>query len=280
MGSLSHRTYHEVGGPDHSGLGAQVAAQQQRVVERLAHVARVVAVVSGKGGVGKTFITAALARSVAPRCPHGVGVLDADLKSPTAARMLGASGPLRIDDGGVHPALGAEGIKVVSTELLLDDGAPLRWAGPSREEFLWRGILERGAVRELLSDVAWGPLDLLLVDMPADSDRLADLANLVPALAGAVFVTIPSEESRRSVERAMHVARDAGVRMLGIVENMSGYLCAGCGSIAPLFEGNAAQQLSDAFRIPVLARVPLAPPGSRPADALRQLAAAVMEVLQ
>jgi ATP-binding protein involved in chromosome partitioning len=279
MGSLSHRTYHEVAGADTSGLAAQVAAQRRRVVDRLAGVARVVAVVSGKGGVGKTFVTAALARSVAPRCPGGVGVLDADLKSPTAARLLGATGPLRIEDGAVHPAVGEHGVKVVSTELLLDDGAPLRWTGPSGEEFLWRGILETGALRELLSDVAWGPLDLLLVDMPPDTDRLADLAALVPGLAGAVFVTIPSEESRRSVERAMHSARDAGVHMLGIVENMSGHLCAGCGTSAPLFDGNAAALLSQAFRVPVLARVPLASPGTRPEDALRGLASAFMEVL-
>ena len=279
MGSLSHRTYHQVAGGDASGLGAQVAAQRLRVTDRLAHVARVVAVVSGKGGVGKTFVTAALARHVAPHCPRGVGVLDADLKSPTAARMLGATGPLRVEDAGVHPAVGHEGVKVVSTELLLEDGSPLQWTGPSGEEFLWRGVLETGALREFLADVVWGPLDLLLVDMPADSDRLGDLAALVPALTGALFVTIPSDESRRSVERAMRSARDANVRMLGVVENMSGYLCAECGTTVPLFEGNAAELLAATFQLPVLARVPLAPPGSRPEAALRALAAAFVEAL-
>ncbi|HJU65569.1 MAG TPA: P-loop NTPase [Gemmatimonadaceae bacterium] len=263
MGPLRHRTYNEVAGGDTSGLGVQVAAQRQRVAHRLRDVARVVAVVSGKGGVGKTFVTAALARGAAPHFQKGVGVLDGDLKSPTAARLLAASGPLRIDDAGVLPATGEHGIKVMSTELLLDEGAPLRWKGPATEEFLWREILETGALREFLSDVVWGGLDLLLVDMPADADRLGDLAALVPSLTGAVFVTIPSEESRRSVERAMRSARDANVRMLGVVENMSGYLCVDCGRSAPLFEGNAGDALARAFGVPLLARLPLAPPGAR-----------------
>src|SRR2546423_3203423 len=123
---MNHRTYFDVDGPDRSALGEQVVRQRARVLDRLRDVRRVVAIVSGKGGVGKSYLTAALARSVAQR-HAAIGVLDADLQSPTAARLLGAGGPLKVADDAVHPALGSDGIRVVSTDLLLDDGKPLAW---------------------------------------------------------------------------------------------------------------------------------------------------------
>jgi ATP-binding protein involved in chromosome partitioning len=278
---VSFRTYFEVTGDDRSGLAEQVAAQHRRVEERLRAIARVVAVVSGKGGVGKSYVTAGIAVGAAHRLRGGVGVVDADLKSPTVARMLQATGPLSVDSDGVRPAIGRDEVKVVSTDLLLDEGAPLRWDAPGRERFLWRGILETGALREFLGDVAWGPLDLLLVDLPSDSDRLGDLAELVPTLAGAVVVTIPSEESRRSVERATRCATEAGVRLLGVVENMSGYACAMCGTIGPLFEGHAGSELAEQFGVPLLGQIPWIPPGAHAArhaalDALTERLLAVL----
>ena len=120
-------------------------------------------------------------------------------------------------------------------------------------------------MREFLGDVAWGPLALLLVDMPSDIDRLDDLAELVPTLAGAMIVTIPSEESRRSVERAMRGATEAGVRLLGVVENMSGYACAECGSTGRLFDGCAGNALAQQFGVPLLGRIPWLPPGAHAA---------------
>jgi ATP-binding protein involved in chromosome partitioning len=257
---MSFRTYHEVEGDDRSGLGQQVGEQRRRVQERLRQVRRVVAVTSGKGGVGKSYLTAALARASAG--PLGaVGVLDADLKSPTTARMLGASGPLRIDSDGVHPALGQEGVKVFSMGLLLQDGQPLQWREPVGERFVWRGVLETGALREFLSDVAWGALDLLLVDLAPGPDRLEDLAELVPELTGAVVVTLPSEESFHSVERSMKSARDRGIPLLGVIENMSGYTCADCGKTGPLFPGSAGADLAVEFGIPLLGQVPFMPGG-------------------
>src|SRR5205085_2871547 len=140
--------------------------------------------------------------------------------------------------------------------LLLEEGKPLAWHEPDAERFIWRGVLETGALREFLSDVVWGELDLLLIDLPPGADRLADLAALVPDLAGAVAVTIPSEESRRSVERSIQTAREAKIPLLGIVENMSGYGCEHCGQVGPLFPGNAAEELSASFGIPVLGKIP------------------------
>jgi ATP-binding protein involved in chromosome partitioning len=233
-------------------------------------------VTSGKGGVGKSYVTAGLAEALGRRLGGGVGVLDADLKGPTTARMLGASGPVRVDENGVHPAQGRTGVKVFSMDLLLEEGQPLRWKEPPHEGFVWRGTLEMGALREFLADVAWGRLDLLLVDLPPEADALEHLAELVPDLAGAVAVTIPSAESRRSVARAMRAAVEAGVRLLGVVENMSGYACPGCGETGPLFTGQAGDALAAEFGIPVLARLPFQPaPGASP-PSLGSLAEALL----
>jgi ATP-binding protein involved in chromosome partitioning len=277
---VSFRTYREVTGNDESRLREQVADQRQRVHSRLRNVTRVVAIMSGKGGVGKSYVTAALARALVRHMPNALGVLDADLSSPTIGRLLEARGPLRVDDDGVHPARGHEGIAVCSMDLLLEDGAPLAWREPASERFVWRGTLEAGALREFLADVVWGPLDLLLIDLPPGTDRFDDLTELVPTLTGAIAVTIPSEESRRSVERAMRRAEQAGVPLLGIVENMSGYACADCGALASLYEGRAGADLADTFAVPLLYRLPFLPAGrAHRADALDALAEACMAVL-
>jgi ATP-binding protein involved in chromosome partitioning len=257
---MSYRSYFDVEGPDRSALGEQVSRQRARVIERLREVKRVVAVVSGKGGVGKSYVTAALARAIAQRAAT-VGVLDADLQSPTVARLLGASGPLRVADDAVHPALGTNDVRVVSTDLLLDDGRPLTWRSTAGESHVWRGAAETSVLREFLADVAWGALDVLLIDMPPDAGRLADLATLVHDKLVAIAVTIPSDESARSVQRALTAARDAGVTILGVVENMSGYACATCDTTGPLFSGNAGSRLAAAFDVPLLARIPFVPAG-------------------
>ena len=258
---MSFRSYKDVSGEDRSGLLGQVVAQRSRVAERLRAIRRVVAVMSGKGGVGKSYVTAALARGAAA-AGRRVGVLDADLKSPTCAGMLGARGPVRIGEDGAEPVIGVAGIRLFSTDLLLDEGKPLTWREPESERFIWRGVLETGALREFLSDVSWGQLDLLIIDLPPGGDRLADLAALVPGLAGAIAVTIPSEESRRSVERSLQAARDAKIPLLGIIENMSGYRCEVCGRSGPLFEGNAGDELARAFGVPLMGRVPFVPRGA------------------
>src|SRR2546426_9618358 len=123
--SLNFRTSHDLTEPDRSGLAEQIGAQRRRVAERLGAVAQVVAVMSGKGGVGKSFVTAHVARALA-RAGRAVGVLDADLNGPTIPGLLGMNhSPLPTPDGAVEPAVGADGVKCISMDLLLRDGAPL-----------------------------------------------------------------------------------------------------------------------------------------------------------
>lgn len=246
---LNIRTYRDLTEPDRSGLAAQIGAQRGRVAERLAQVGRVVAVLSGKGGVGKSFVTAGVARAAA-RAGRAVGVLDADLNGPTAARLLDArDGRLVMRDDAVLPARGADGVAVVSMDHLLGDGRPLAFRGPEQESFVWRGALETAALREFLGDVAWGALDLLLLDLPPGIARFAELCDLLPAPPAVLAVTIPTPESADAVRRALTAVRERAAPLLGIVENMVG---------GP-FAGSAGDELAAEFGIPVLARIPWHP---------------------
>lgn len=243
------RTYNQLTDPDRSGLAQQIGVQRGRVAQRLAGVRRIVAVMSGKGGVGKSYVTAHLARALS-RDGRAVGVLDADLNGPTIPRLLGIDHPpLPTAQSGIEPAVGADGVKCISMDLLLGDGQPLAFKGPEAESFVWRGAMEASALREFLGDVAWGNLDMLLLDLPPGMQRYIELCDVLGDAPQVLTVTIPTPESRDAVRRAMRAAVDRGSELLGIVENMTGQG----------FEGTAADDLAKEFSVPVLARIPWHP---------------------
>jgi ATP-binding protein involved in chromosome partitioning len=241
------KRYRDKAGDGGSGVVAQVGAQHAKLRARLAGVRSVVAVVSGKGGVGKSTVTAGLASSLAAagrRC----GVLDADVNGPSMAKMLGVRGRrLVVTADTVQPPVTALGVKVMSMDLLLpSDDAPVAWDAPTQAEaHTWKGTMEAQAIREFLSDTDWGELDVLLVDLPPGTERLATVASLVPDLTGALVVTIPSEISQLVVRRSITAARAAGIAVLGLVENMAGLLA-----------GPDAEELARAAGIPLLGRIP------------------------
>jgi ATP-binding protein involved in chromosome partitioning len=241
------KRYKDIVGDGGSNIVAQVQAQQERLRARLAGVQATVAIVSGKGGVGKSTLTAGLASCFA-REGRRVGVLDADLNGPTLAKMLGVRGrTLGVGAEGVVPPESALGIKVMSMDLLLpSDAAPLTWQAPTQDEaHTWRGSMEANALREFLADTAWGALDLLLLDLPPGTDRLATIAALVPALAGTVIVTIPSDVSHLVVRKSITLAAQVKAPVLGLVENMAG-----------LFPGPAGETLAREAGIRFLGSVP------------------------
>ena len=243
------RTYHQLTDPDRSGLAQQIGVQRGRVAERLAGVGRIVAVMSGKGGVGKSYVTAHLARALS-RGGRAVGVLDADLNGPTIPRLLGIDhSPLSAPQDAVTPAVGADGVRCISMDLLLGDGQPLAFKGPAAESFVWRGAMEASALREFLGDVAWGNLDVLLLDLPPGMQRYIELCDVLGDPPAVLTVTIPTPESRDAVRRAMRAAVDHGSALLGIVENMVGRD----------FQGTAGDDLAQEFSVPVLARIPWHP---------------------
>jgi len=243
------RTYHQLTDPDRSGLGEQIGAQRKRVADRLAGVRRIVAVMSGKGGVGKSYVTANLARALG-RAGKAVGVLDADLNGPTIPGLLQTPhAARRTTDQGVEPAIGADGVKCISMALLLEDGAPLAFKGPTAESFVWRGAMEASALREFLGDIAWGDLDTLLLDLPPGMQRYIELCDILGNPPPVLTVTIPTPESRDAVRRAMRAAVERGSQLLGIVENMVG------GEL----KGSAGDELAQEYATPVLARIPWHP---------------------
>lgn len=264
MSDYDIRSYAEVEGEDRSDLAGQVRQQHAQVRRRLSSVDRVVAVMSGKGGVGKSYVAASLAAALARG--DSTGLLDADLEGPTADRMMGVDRqPLRVGEDGVAPAE-ADGVRLISTGLLLEEDAPLSWREPGSESFVWRGAQERGVLREFLADVAWGTLRWLVVDLPPGGDRLEQLLELVPGLHAAVAVTLPSGASRSAVERSLRLVRSEEVPVAGIVENMSSYACASCGERGALFPGDGGRELAERFDLPLLGTVPFDPRAAAMAD--------------
>jgi ATP-binding protein involved in chromosome partitioning len=241
------KRYRDIAGDGGSNVAGQVGAQQARLQRRLEPVRFIVAVVSGKGGVGKSTITGGLAGAFALD-GWRVAVLDADLNGPSMAKILGARGKrLQFGTAEVEPPSGVLGIRVMSMDLMLpDDAAPLVWDAPTQAEaHTWRGTMEANALREFLADTAWGPLDVLVLDLPPGTDRLATVVSLVPGLAGTILVTIPSDLSQLIVRKSITVARDSGAPVLGLVENMAG-----------LFPGPDAAVLARDAGIPFLGAVP------------------------
>jgi ATP-binding protein involved in chromosome partitioning len=251
------KRYKDLAGDGGSDIVGQVQGQQARLRERLAGVGTIVAVVSGKGGVGKSSLTGNLANCFALDGSR-VGVLDADLNGPTMAKILGVRGrALAVGVDGVTPPTTALGIKVMSMDLLLpSDATPLMWDAPTQDEaHTWRGTMEANALREFLADTAWGALDLLLIDLPPGTDRLATVTGLVPALGGTVIVTIPSDVSHLVVRKSITVAAAAKAPVLGLVENMTG-----------MFPGPAGADLAREAGVPFLGSVPFDPELALAAD--------------
>ena len=261
------RTYKELPNDAGSNIIGQVTAQMNRIQKRLASVKHTVAIMSGKGGVGKSALTANLATALTLQ-GSTVGVVDADINGPTLAKMMGVrSATLEYTPAGVKPAITALGTKLISMDLLLaEDDAPVLWnAHTQKDAFTWRSTMEVGALREFVADTEWGTLDYLLLDLPPGTDRLPNVAELIPDLGGVVVVTIPSEVSQLIVKKSVTMARDIlKIPIIGVVENMAFYVCQHCGEEEPLFSTD--KTLDTAFQQVILGSVPFDPRLARSGD--------------
>jgi ATP-binding protein involved in chromosome partitioning len=235
----------------------QITEQMRQVQSRMTGIRHKLVVMSGKGGVGKSMTTVNLGLAFA-RLGHRVGLLDVDLNGPCVPRMLGMHGQvLKMTDAGAIPPIGPLNMKVASMDFFLGDASPVRWKGPMDLSPVWLGLMEMNVIREFLADVIWGDLDYLLTDLPpgAAADKPPVIAGFIPDLAGAIVVTTPSEVASDVVQKSIAYARDMGIRVLGVVENMSQYRCPSCGAEHELFEGDTAA-MCDALDVPLLGRIP------------------------
>lgn len=259
------KKYKDIVGDGGSNILGQVGEQMERLKARMAKIRHKVAVMSGKGGVGKSSITANLAVGLASK-GYTVGVLDADVNGPSLAKMMGVRGQkLKITGEGIQPAISPGNIRAMSMDLLLPtDETPVIWDAPTQQEaFVWRGTMEVTALREFLADTNWDHLDFLLLDLPPGTDRLPNLVELLPDLGGTLVVTIPSEVSQLIVKKSITLAKDLlKTPVIGLVENMAGYVCLRCGALGELFPSHTGQGTEDLARtsgIPFLGKIPFDP---------------------
>jgi ATP-binding protein involved in chromosome partitioning len=226
--------------------GATVRRSTPSSPQLLPGVKNIVAVASGKGGVGKTTVSVNLAVALA-RAGASVGLLDADITGPNIPMMMGAEGqPVASPAGKITPIV-VHGVKVISIQFFLPEGQPV----------VWRGPLVGGAIQQFLRDVEWGELDYLVVDLPpGTSDAQLTLAQSVP-ITGAVLVTTPQNVSLADVEKAMAMFRRVNVPILGVVENMSGFVCSHCGEVTDIFGRGGGERFASEAGIDFLGGIPL-----------------------
>ena len=218
---------------------------------RMERVGHKVAVMSGKGGVGKSLVTVNLAVTLAAEGKR-VGVLDADLHGPTVPRMLGLKGAhLEAGENGIIAPKARSGIKVASMDFLL----------PSQDSpVIWRGPLKMAAIRQLLTDVDWGDLDYLLIDLPPGTgDESLTVLQLLPEIDGVVIVTMPNEVSGQVVQKSISFVRQLKAPIVGVIENMSYLICPHCGDRIALFGDGVAERVASEMGVPFLGSIPLEP---------------------
>ncbi len=215
---------------------------------------KVMAVASGKGGVGKSTVTANLAIALA-RQGAKVGLIDADIYGFSIPRMMGISGRPRLIDEKIMPFM-AHGVRVMSMGAFVDEDTPL----------IWRGPMLRGILQQFLRDVIWGELDYLLLDLPPGTGDVAlDVAQLIPG-ASLLLVTTPQKVAAGVASRAAHMAEKTEQKIIGVIENMSWLECTSCQERINVFGEGGGQELADKLGVPLLAQVPLCPPVNATAD--------------
>jgi len=219
-------------------------------------IKHVIGIVSGKGGVGKSFVTGALAVRLAAK-GYKVGILDADVTGPSIQRMFGLNNEAEGNENGIFPGETKNGIKFVSMNMFLD-----------REEtpVLWRGPVITGIIKQFWKDVIWGDLDYLLVDMPpGTSDVPMTIYQSLP-LDGIIIVTSPQDLVSMIIKKAYHMAGTMKVRVLGLVENYSYLKCPDCGRRIDIFGKSRIQEVADEIGLQVLGQIPLDPDLAELAD--------------
>ena len=220
------------------------------------NVKHVIGIVSGKGGVGKSFVTASLANRMAQK-GYKVGILDADITGPSIPKMYGVKGPAQAVDAGIYPIEAKNGIKVMSVNLLL----------PREDEpVIWRGPILANMVKQFWTDVIWGDLDYLFVDMPPGTGDVPLTVFQSLPVDGIVVVTSPQELVQMIVKKAYNMANMMHIPVLGVVENFSYLECPDCGKKINVFGQSHVDEAAQELGIPVFGKLPVDPAYAEKAD--------------
>jgi ATP-binding protein involved in chromosome partitioning len=209
-------------------------------------VKNIIAVASGKGGVGKSTVSVNLAVALA-QSGASVGLLDADITGPNIPMMLGVDGQPKASENNRITPLERHGVKVISIQFFVPEGQPI----------VWRGPLVGGAIQQFLRDVEWGDLDYLVIDLPpGTSDAQLTLAQAVP-ISGTVLVTTPQEVALADVAKALAMMKRMSVPVIGVVENMAGFVCSHCGEVTEIFGRGGGERFAQQHGLEFLGSVPL-----------------------
>ncbi|MCR4891838.1 MAG: Mrp/NBP35 family ATP-binding protein [Lachnospiraceae bacterium] len=220
------------------------------------HIRKVIGIVSGKGGVGKSLVTALSAVS-ATRMGYSAGILDADITGPSIPKMFGIHEKAFGTEDGLLPVETRTGIKLMSINLILDNES---------DPVAWRGPILSGVVTQFWSEVIWGDVDYLFVDMPPGTgDVMLTVFQSLP-IDGIIIVTSPQDLVRMIVEKAVNMAAKMDVPILGVIENMSYAICPDCGKKLPLFGESRLKEIADRFGLDVLGQIPILPEISNASD--------------
>jgi len=236
----------------YNGPKKEQYTQEEKTKQRLSRIKHKIAIISGKGGVGKSTVTANLAMAFATQ-GHKVGVLDADIHGPCIPKMLGLKGQTIQGNptGEFSPVTGPLGIKVASMDFLLkNDETPV----------IWRGPLKMRLIQQFIADVAWGDLDYLFIDLPPGTgDEPLSVMQLIPNMDGVIIVTMPSEVSEAVVKKSVTFSKQIGIPIIGIIENFSGYVCPDCGKKVDIFQSGGGKRIAKDLSVPFLGSIPIDP---------------------
>ena len=232
------------GCPSHNG-GPQSFLVEQNKFSNIKHV---IGVVSGKGGVGKSFVTSSLAVNMAKK-GYKVGILDADITGPSIPKMFGAHDQILGDENGLmHPYETKEGIKLISVNLLMDN---------EEDPVIWRGPVIAGVVKQFWNETAWGDIDYLFVDMPPGTGDVPLTVFQSLPVDGVVIVTSPQDLVQMIVEKAYNMAKKMNIPVLGLVENYSYLECPDCGRKISVFGESHIDEVAEELGVPVIGKMPI-----------------------
>ncbi len=243
-----------------SSCSSNCSSRKQESMLKAPHakssVKKVIGVVSGKGGVGKSLTTSLLA-SYAQKQGLSVGIMDADITGPSIPHMFGVTERITGDEKGINTVLSPSGMQMVSMNLLLDE---------ETSPVIWRGMVISGTVMQFWTDVIWKDVDVLFIDMPPGTgDVPLTVFQSIP-IAGIVIVTTPQDLVKMVVEKAVNMAKMMHIPVLGLVENMSYLACPDCGKKIEVFGHSKAREIAAEYGIPSVAQMPLDPRISMLAD--------------